>query len=149
MRFFALRTTTNSFKTHRAWVPGSGLVQIPVSSMLRLDCTPSTQLYLRSTVDTALQILTLPSLFTSRAMRVISHVLGLRLQARHGRDRTPLSQVRSVGTSTASASLVSQQAPGHGMLATICSLGVSFLGIALTVTISVHLSPMPHNSECS
>jgi hypothetical protein len=56
MRFFALRTTTNSFKTHRAWVPGSGLVQIAVSSMLRLDCSPPTQLFLRSTVDTALQI---------------------------------------------------------------------------------------------
>ena len=40
MRFFALRTTTNSFKTHRAWVRGSGLVQIAVSSMLRLDCSP-------------------------------------------------------------------------------------------------------------
>ena len=56
MRFFALRTTTNPFKTHSAWVPGSGLVQIAVSSMLRLHCPPSTQLYLRSTVDTALQI---------------------------------------------------------------------------------------------
>ena len=56
MRFFAPRTTTNSFKTHSAWVPGSGLVQIAVSSMLRLDCPNSTQLYLRSTVDTALQI---------------------------------------------------------------------------------------------
>ena len=56
MRFFALRTTTNPFKTHSAWLPGSGLVQIAVSSMLRLDYPPSTQLYLRSTVDTALQI---------------------------------------------------------------------------------------------
>jgi hypothetical protein len=56
MRSFALRTTTNPFKTHSAWVPGSGLVQIAVSSMLRLDCPPSPQLYLRSTVDTALQI---------------------------------------------------------------------------------------------
>jgi hypothetical protein len=56
MRFFALRTTTNPFKTHSAWVPGSGLVQIAVSSMLRFDCPPSTQLYLRSTVDTALQM---------------------------------------------------------------------------------------------
>lgn len=58
MRSFALRTTTNPFKTRSAWVPGSGLVQIAVSSMLRLDCPPSTQLYLRSTVDTALQICT-------------------------------------------------------------------------------------------
>jgi aerobic-type carbon monoxide dehydrogenase small subunit (CoxS/CutS family) len=40
-------------KTHSAWVPANGLVQIAVSSMLRLDCPPSTQLYLRSTVDTA------------------------------------------------------------------------------------------------
>ena len=56
MRFFAPRTTTNSFKTHSAWVPGSGLVQIAVSSMVRLDCPNSTQLYLRSSVDTALQI---------------------------------------------------------------------------------------------
>jgi hypothetical protein len=59
MRFFALRTTTNPFKTHTAGVPGSGLVQIAVSSMLRLDCPNSTQLYLRSTVDTALQIFAL------------------------------------------------------------------------------------------
>ena len=57
MRFFVLPTTTNSFKTHSAWLPGSGLVQIAVSSMLRLDSPPPTQLYLRSTVDTALQIL--------------------------------------------------------------------------------------------
>jgi hypothetical protein len=56
MRFFALGTTTKPFKTHSAWLPGSGLVQIAVSSMLRLDCPNSTQLYLRSTVDTALQI---------------------------------------------------------------------------------------------
>ncbi len=62
MRFFAPRTTTNSFKTHSAWVPGSGLVQIAVSSMLRLDCPNSTQLYLRSTVDTALQIYRQPLL---------------------------------------------------------------------------------------
>jgi len=45
-------------KTHSAWLPGSGLVQIAVSSMLRLDYPPSTQLYLWSTVDTALQICT-------------------------------------------------------------------------------------------
>jgi hypothetical protein len=56
MRSFALCTTPNPFKTHSAHVPGSGLVQIAVSSMLRLDSLPSTQLYLRSTVDTALQI---------------------------------------------------------------------------------------------
>jgi hypothetical protein len=41
MRFFAPRTTTNSFKTHSAWVHESGLVQIAVSSMLRLDCPNS------------------------------------------------------------------------------------------------------------
>jgi len=56
MRSFAFRTTTNPFKPHSAWVPGSGLVQIAVSSMLRLDSPPSPQLYLRSTVDMALQI---------------------------------------------------------------------------------------------
>ena len=64
MRFFAPRTPTNSFKTHSAWVPGSGLVPIAVSSMLRLDCPNSTQLYLAEhcrygTTDSATIILAL------------------------------------------------------------------------------------------
>jgi hypothetical protein len=57
MRFLTVGTTTNQFKTHKAWALASGLVQIAVSSMLRLNCTPSPQLYLRSTADTALRIL--------------------------------------------------------------------------------------------
>ncbi len=51
------RITTNPFKTHRAWALRSGLVQIALSPMLRLNCSPSAQLYLRSTSDTALRII--------------------------------------------------------------------------------------------